>query len=409
MIFTKKYIIVVFSALFIFLYSINFMGYREFYPLIIIPVLILFIIKLWISKWFLVTQFALISFLFLYGLMTAHYGYYSYFEILGRVIFPPLFLLIGYYIANLDTDKKTNSLIILLIMITGSTIYGFTSLIKSIYTYGSYSNVINALGGRLTLDFWGTNYISATVLNSSVSLGLSAVGILFLKNKKYGIDGGKINRKTLNFFILLIFILSLYTSLTLGNRTGLLIAVISFFNVIMLHFKFNMSNLFRLLSILMGLYIFKIIFFNWNIFELRSRWESSFIYSRFKSSSIYDNSRFDAWTTIIMNFNENLLGGREIELKLNFAHNFWLDVFYDAGLLPLIFLIIFTLISLFSLYKFLNLDISTIYKGLITGLYTAFLLTFLVEPILQGFVVFFTLYCFMLGIIQRKNENISNS
>ncbi|MED3725792.1 hypothetical protein [Priestia filamentosa] len=397
MVFTKKKIWFSSVALFILVYSINFMGYRDYFPLFLLPVLGILMIRSKLSKWFLITQIVLLAFLVCYCLMALYYGYFSFFAILGRLIYPSMFMLIGYYVAGFDTPKNLKSFSILILLITGSTLYGMFSLIKTINLYGSYENVMSALGGRLIEDLWGNSYISATVLNSSVSLGLSLLGLLFIKSNDLAP-----NKRILKIAILSIFLASIYTSATLGNRTGIITVIVSFFTIFLLKLNSNIKGIIRLIVFIISLYILKLLFFNLNTFGVRSYWESSFIFSRFENSKVYDDPRYEAWTTIIRNFNENLLGGRQINLSVNFAHNLWLDVFYDAGIFPLIFLVIFTIISLISLFKLLKLELPNIYKGLVIGLYTAFFLTFAVEPILQGFVVYFTFFCFLIGIIQRK-------
>lgn len=397
MVFTKKKIWFSGVALFIFVYSLNFMGYSDYFPLLLLPLLGILLIRSKLSKWFLTTQAILLAFLICYCLMALYYGYSSYFAILGRIIYPSMFMLIGYYVASVDTPKNLKSFSILIILITGSTLYGMLSLIKTINLYGSYENVMSALGGRLIEDLWGNSYISATVLNSSVSLGLSLLGLLFIKNNN--LDS---NKKMLKLAILAIFLASIYTSATLGNRTGIVIVIVSFCTVFSLNLNFNVKDMLRIITFIISFYILKLLFFNLNIFGVKTYWENSFISSRFENSEVYHDPRYDAWRTIISNFNENLFGGRKIDLDVNFAHNLWLDVFYDAGIIPLILLVIFTITSLISLFKLLKLELPNIYKGLVIGLYTAFFLTFAVEPILQGFTVYFTFFCFLIGIIQRK-------
>lgn len=395
MVLTPKQIWIVIIATFIFLYSMNIMGIGEFLPLLTLPIIAYKTLSSKLSKWFFFTQFILFSFLLIYCFFATYHNYYSYQSILGRFLFPQILMIIGYYIAGYDSSKNLRSFWILLLLVFGSTLYGILSLVKSVILYGSFDNVIRALGGRMIQDLWNTT-ISATVFNASVSLGLSFLGLAFIRNDIVNKKG-----KLLNVAFLILFISSIYTSVTLGNRTGILIVIVSLFTVFLAIIKFNIKIFIKLFLGIFSLYLIKILTFNLNLFGIKNHWENSLIYTRLKSSNI-DDPRFEAWKVILSNFHENLMGGRQIDINLKFVHNLWLDVFYDAGLIAFIFLILFTSVSFISLFIFLRLEVSDLYKGLVVALYTSFFITFIVEPILQGFIVYFTFFCFLLGIIQRK-------
>src|SRR5690606_31817340 len=144
-------------------------------PLILLPFIIISIMKVNISKLFLMTLSTLGFFVVIYSIVSINYGYYSIVSILGKVVFPLLLFIFGYIVAGLDTSKNQKSFFIMLVLVIGSVIFGAGSLGKSISIYGSFENVMRSQGGRFIQDLWGNNFLTATVLNASVSLGLPIV------------------------------------------------------------------------------------------------------------------------------------------------------------------------------------------------------------------------------------------
>lgn len=384
-------------TIFILLYSMNFMGFSEFIPVLTIPIIFILVFHLKYTKLFLMTQVLLFLFLFTYCIISFYYNYYSINSLIVRFIYPQLFLVIGFLIANLDTRKNHRTFWLVYLLLAGSSIYGILSLLKSVNLYGNYENLVSILGGRYILDFWKGHLISATVFNSSISLGLSLLGLVFIKT-----PFKKIGSILIKLTFIILFIVSIYTSITIGNRTGVLIALISLLTVFSLKTKMNIKNMLNVLVTFLGIFLLKILFLDKDIIGIKEKWESSTVYARFKNSDINDDPRFEAWETILKEFNQNLLGGRQVDIGLSFVHNFWLDVYYDAGLIPLIALIVFTIFSLISFIMFLSTNTPLLYKALVMGILTAFLITFTVEPIIQGFIIYFTYFCFLLGIIQKK-------
>lgn len=390
-------ILFIMLCLLVFLYSSNFMGYSEILPIIVTPIILLMIPNIKFSKRFITTLVILVFFLLNYNIISYLYGFSTLFSSIGKTIFAPLLMTIGYCIAGLDSKNNYNSFIIILSLVIGSFLYGFGSLLKSINMYGNYSNVISSLNGRFIADLWSSEFITATVINASVSMGLSIAGLLL-----YRLHPHFILNYFSKFFILIIFIGSIYISGTIGNRTGIMIALICFLIILLLKFSSNNKSRILIFISTISIFIISSFFYQYNILGIKSSLKDLFIFERFSSSDFGGDPRFDAWLTTVLNFNQNLNGGRNIELNLSYVHNLWLDVFYDSGLIPFILLMIFTLLSLITLLQFLKLKINLAYKALIIGLFAAFYLTFAVEPIMQGFNIYFTCFCFVLGIMQRK-------
>lgn len=381
-------------------YSSNILGYGKFIPILLIPYCLMYLFNERFSKTFMITLFILLSFTVSYSIMLLHYGYFTIPTVLGRLIFPIILFIIGNKLSKNDIhDKKTTGYLISITV--ASALYGFLSLIKSMIMYGNIDVMIKELEGRFVINLWNNGLTVATGLNSYLSLGLSLLPLFFLGSNNS--NNFKANSFKIYIFCFIAFSSSFYTMLSLGNRTGFLIVLISFIIVILFVDKFNMKKVFRLLIISL-LTMLSYIIYSINTLGIKENLQNSFIYNRFISGSIMQDPRTDAWKTTLFGIFKSPLGGRETDIKINFAHNLWLDVGYDAGIIPFSLIVLFTLVSLYSLIVFIKSETTTLLKGLVLALYTAFFITFMVEPILQGLIIYFTLFCFVLGVIQQKNH-----
>jgi hypothetical protein len=90
--------------------------------------------------------------------------------------------------------------------------------------------------------------------------------------------------------------------------------------------------------------------------------------------------RYTVWSEIFSGMPENLHGGRRIMLSERFAHNYWLDVFWDSGVLALIAAVLWAFVhgTIFVAKIF-----SPRYRSalVVTGLMVSLTLSFAVEPI----------------------------
>lgn len=124
------------------------------------------------------------------------------------------------------------------------------------------------------------------------------------------------------------------------------------------------------------------------------------------SSTASAGNRTQRWAKSIENLFIKPFGWSRNEF--GYSHNLWFDVAQDSGLLPFIFLLIFTIRNFINTKRALFLrgkDIS--FKSLILTFVMAANLQFFVEPIMQGAFSMFVVYCFFQGVIKNyieKNE-----
>jgi hypothetical protein len=96
------------------------------------------------------------------------------------------------------------------------------------------------------------------------------------------------------------------------------------------------------------------------------------------------------------------MGGRSIKVgELEHVHNLWLDVAYDAGVLPLFLLIIFHTFHLDDFIKILRSKLPVAVKIGICCLIISFFFSFMKQPTLQGARLYFIGSCLFLGMLHR--------
>jgi hypothetical protein len=118
---------------------------------------------------------------------------------------------------------------------------------------------------------------------------------------------------------------------------------------------------------------------------------------RFQSVGLGTNGRSEAWSSILTHFFDQPFGGRRYNLAgLSYAHNMWLDVANDSGLLPLLILILLLCVHLLYLPRAyrgaLGLDRQVLFSLLISLTVGAVL-----EPLLLGSPTHFAFLMLLLG------------
>jgi hypothetical protein len=124
------------------------------------------------------------------------------------------------------------------------------------------------------------------------------------------------------------------------------------------------------------------------------------IVRRFTVYGTNSTGRADAWLSVLTGIWSHPWGGREIDLSgLNYAHNLWLDVANDVGLIPAVLLVMFHAAHVGLLIRLTNGGLSTPLLLVLTATSAAFLAIAVGEPVLNASVPFFAATCFIFGAI----------
>jgi hypothetical protein len=287
-----------------------------------------------------------------------------------------------------NSKKFTTNLFTLLFMFS---LIFFLSIGKDINEIGYESTVRNLriIGGS-------DEIFSATLLNVMISVWVVMIGFVFYPAQCT-------EEKKIKLIVLLISIVAIAFTIRLGSRTGLTLAGASCLSVIIFNFRRYGYH------IKIGLIILiTIVAINFGTLLANSEDESIFIAYKdrmdneeFGISTV--GSRTEAWKRSFSMLSERPMG--EIQKNpttVHHGHNYFLDIARVSGVIPMMFIIWFTILALRHLKKLLLSEkIPLFIRNSILVLNVAFYMVFMVEPIIEGAFSLFLLYLFTCGISRR--------
>lgn len=384
-------------SIFLLSFCVNLLGLGN---TILVPIgaVLLFVYSIFIRK----TRYFLGLFLVLFTLLLSYLFFTSFFDFDSlnaklRLFFLPTGLLLFGYLCLKKKNYEENYLNLVILLLFGMSLYGLLCLRNTNQVYGDFSNAMMMLNNRrMLLTIWDNQLITATGITTYLAPSLSVLPMLFvLPKKRFFVQ---------KIFIILSFLMAAFITLILANRTGLLIIAISFFvsvGLLIIHKDYKslvffisvfLMIFFLVVSLFPGLFL--------DNFEL--------IINRLKNASLSGDSRFSAWFYILGNLPSVFAGGRNLNLpnRVNYVHNFFLDIIFYGGVVPFIFSIWFMIKSFFAFPTSLKYSYE---KFLFYLVFLGFIMVFMVEPILQGWIVSFSCFCFFIGITAKFTEYKTDS
>ena len=334
--------------------------------------------------------------LFLFSLV---YGLFYFFQpemliqtFLFFALFPPIFYLLGKYVAFKIPQEHNLYLIILIVGVLFSST-ALLSVSQSLIK-GGFIQVERTLP-----NFWTGTPMSATKMGSFFTFNMCIPALILVGRNKFNI-----------LFKLLglgIFVVSLLCIFRLGSRTQ--VAICAFSTGLALIYLIPRQNIKQNLKLFIILFFTGLLIYLYIPLSLDADYLSVLgdrINNPDSSSTASAGNRTQRWAKSIENLFIKPFGWSRNEF--GYSHNLWFDVAQDSGLLPFIFLLIFTIRNFINTKRALFLrgkDIS--FKSLILTFVMAANLQFFVEPIMQGAFSMFVVYCFFQGVIKNyieKNE-----
>lgn len=241
--------------------------------------------------------------------------------------------------------------------------------------------------------FWSTEPINATGMAAMFLLNMCIPSILLTC----------FNRLSLLFkgILAIIFVLSILCILRLGSRTQIVIMLATTLASIIILIPRQSSQRNAILFIGLGLItflLFRNITFDWD-----ADWLSSFA-GRMEKNGGNDiatgGGRTDRWTKSIYNIFEKPMGWNLNEF--GYSHNLWFDVLRVGGIVSFALLIIwgFQCFNIFRTAYRANPNL-LYFNVLILNYSLAFLLLFMVEPIIDGSFYLLAISCLFFGILKK--------
>jgi len=356
------------------------------------------------KKDFVIQSFLLFMFSFMYYLIIYDYGFIELRGAIKNILMIQSCYTIGYSINRKNTYNWPYGLIwFILSIVAGFVAFSFLSVYYNLANYG-YNVLVNR---REAISFWnqaGGDPTNAPALGLFASPGLCLAPLLF-----FGKD--QLMKKShcflITIIVLLLFISGFYVNIFLQNRSPFVALLLSFIFSAFIYFFMKGSKLsYKIKTLFLIVIIFSISYYLFvnNIYD----YTKFPIIKRFEVMGL-KTGRYESWKYMIralLNFT-NINGGRIAYIGgLSYVHNLWLDVAYNAGILPLIFLLIFHVNHLKSFIIIIRARLPLPVTITIITVSISILAGFMVEPIMDASVMYFSATCFLLGLIRRLSFDI---
>jgi hypothetical protein len=312
------------------------------------------------------------------------------------------FYIVGFLINYTRLPGYPYNTIVVMSSLVGSTVlYAGLSVLRTLQIRPSLPKI------RIYLDYWTNREMPSTGVGDFLCLGLLYIVIMFYAYRH--------KKESQIFYIFFVFVSAIFVffsfniTILLQNRLALMATAISFVTIGFL-LQFGSKLKFITLPLFVGL--FALISVGVNIIEVIVSTvlaQLGVFNERFLSQGT-ESGRFDNYQIALEKIWQYPFGGREFDLPVSkWVHNLWLDVAYDAGLIPMFLLLLYFILHINCLLKILNSDLPKIVIVYFTTLSIGILLNMSLGPIIQGSVFEFVMICFFLGIVARLSGEVEIS
>ena len=355
-----------------------------------------------VDRWKLHFSGGLNTFYLLCAFAVAYLGITALHDIRGLVAigFP-----IAFYLgirAGGDSEKQVKHMILLL----G---FGMACHVLLNFGYEIFRFGLSTLTNSRHYDIWSGKLSTATgiMVNGSI---LTALLFYFLYYEK---------QKKLKFAGLAVLLIMTAYDLALGGRTFLVLSVLSI--LVGLIMSVSMHGISRralrraarflfatAVFVLLGLVVYLVY-----REEFHDFFESSYFYHRFFRSNawedIFKTERIETKLFYIAHMPDYLWGGGELNKAAgSYAHELWLDIYDQAGVIPYALIMVYTITSVVRAFKTVRKkELSDAFRIVVGAFYLILLAQFFVEPVMAGAPLLAYSYCIVDGMIcsmlKRKN------
>ncbi len=311
----------------------------------------------------------------------------------------PLLWLVGYSMPDGKSEEGIFRVAMYLAM--GMAVHGLLNLLINV--------VIGIdLSSGLTLDIWSGKISAATgqLLNFSLFVSFAG-GLIFFEKNKF-----------LKIGVIVFYLFALYYDVQIGGRTFLVLSLVSFVGAGICYFYYTarwkgFRKTVTVVTVLLTIVLLLILLFQNNVFGIKDIYENSYLYRRFDhygSGNLMRDSRLELKKSYMENMTASLWGGGALKNRVvgNYAHDLWLDTYDEAGILPLLALLVYTVMAIGRAWKIIKSDVEFQYKVFFGIFIVIMMMQFFVEPILQGAPMLLFSFIMIDGLMAKYCESCRN-
>lgn len=283
----------------------------------------------------------------------------------------------AYYIGGRLNKSEDNIKKLIYIIALGMGVHVLLNMAYDFTIYGT-----DLFNHTSHYDIWLQDEAMPTAVATNYMILTGCIYYLLLKE----------NNKKLKYGILAVYLVMMIYNITVGRRTPILMLGITLVvGVVFDFFVFggNKNILKRVLTVFMIVAL--VTGFVWiiDLFGFKSALYNMPFIMKFREYGL-DTGRFDIMINGIKMMPHFLWGGQNISGAMEIQiHDLWLDIYDYAGTVPFVLVIVFTVYEIAYFVKLLlNKKISSNFKVLLIGVYTACLIQAMLEPLMTGASIF---------------------
>lgn len=307
-------------------------------------------------------------------------------DVVGYSLCPFVFYCFGrYVIKSFACRSDYIKCFFFLIVISTSAIFYYYSYLD--YTYMG----IVSISRRLVIE--GTEVKNATYYGLVGSIGFAGISAFF-----YNL---KLKKSIFEYGLFVAGILSALSIIHLLNRTGIVLILTTF--ILLILYKLSGKKSFSNSSFIFLFVLFIISYYF--IQSIDSSNSNNIIYDAYsnRNDSLEGaGGRVWRWWLGVKNLFLYPLGWSTVQgYETLYAHNLWLDIARSGGVLPFLIFLIYTVRDIKNFVTVFRARIKNIIAYLLIAFSLVFCLSSFVEPIIDGFVLYFYLYCMIGGCLSQ--------
>ena len=333
---------------------------------------------------FLILCATFVLYLFSFGISTEYT-----IQIFSYYLVAPIFCyLFGFNIIQKNTEKRF--FIIIYVIIWALFIHGMLNTLN---------HSASAFIDRNPVDISSGNVIPATLQGFFLTMMVSLLYYVLFVNKSwiYKI----VYLSAIGFCV--------YATLYHASRTLLIVALITF--VVVAIYRAAAKSRTKAVKMILWLIIAAVVcvaLFNSNAFGIKSAFEETNFNKRLSQDdykTLAEDGRIERTIIVLDNAWKYPFSGMSKEID-RYAHNLWFDTIRTVGFVPAFLLLLYTIYVFSSFYKFMKKkEIPENMKIMMLSMYLGVYLNFMVEPVLEGYPMLFSLTCVFNGMVKSIINN----
>ena len=248
-------------------------------------------------------------------------------------------------------------------------------------------------------DVWTGQIIRPTLMGLFSYLLIASLCYVLFEEKKLFLKA---------LYVVFFAIIMVY-NISLARRTMILVIVVS----LLIWFLFSSikkpGDLFRycLMILVSGIFILSIFWFicKFNVFGIWDLISKTSLYHKFAGYG-FSSDRIDYLLQGVSLAPKYLWGGRVIsDLIGNLLHDLWSDIYDYSGIIPWIIMVIYTISGLIFVTKaVVNKKIDRRFRIMLLTIYSVFIITFCLEPIMTSSSIFMIAYVLIMSLVEKSDS-----